>query len=296
MRNFIGKGDFVWYIGVVEDINDPIQTGRVRVRCFGYHTDDKNSIPTESLPWALPINPVTSASNSGVGDMPTGLVQGSWVIGFFIDGNRAQEPVVLGSIASIPTTEIDTQKGFFDPDGVFPRELNVPDVNKLSRGEQTRPYSVDSLIGEPNDPYNAQYPYNRVMETRSGHIKEYDDTPDHERIREVHKSGTFYEVHPNGSIVTHIVKDRFTVVASDDALHVKGNVKILVDGNVDFDCKDLNMNATTGSITIGTGNIKIGTGDVVSSGISLVDHTHNQNTGDDYGAGVDTDAPTATKE
>ena len=43
-------GQFAWFTGVVEDNLDPQQMGRVRVRCFGYHTDDKIQIPTESLP------------------------------------------------------------------------------------------------------------------------------------------------------------------------------------------------------------------------------------------------------
>jgi len=262
MRNFIGRGDFVWYVGVVEDINDPIQIGRVRVRCFGYHTEDKGQIPTDSLPWAIPVNPVTGASTSGVGEMPTGLVQGSWVIGFFIDGERAQEPVVLGSLASIPTTEIDTTKGFFDPEEEFPRELDVPDVNKLARGEQTKAYEPDSDIGEPDDPYAAEYPYNRVMESRSGHVKEYDDTPDAERIRELHKSGTFYQVHPDGTVSTHIVKDGYRVVAGNDSIHVTGDVKVIINGNSDI---SIDGNAT---LNIG-GNFSAdvgGTYDVTSGG------------------------------
>ena len=284
MRNFIGRGDFTWFVGVVEDINDPIEIGRVRVRCYGWHTEDKGQIPTNELPWAIPVNPVTSASTSGVGEMPTGLVQGSWVIGFFIDGERAQEPAIFGSIASVPTVSPDGSIGLNDPDEVFPRYLNESDVNRLARGTQTKSYTPDSAIGEPDDPYNAQYPYNRVMETRSGHVKEYDDTPDAERIRELHKSGTFYQVHPDGSISTHIVRDRFTVVTNDDSIHVKGNVKILVDGNVDFDCSDLNINAETGTITIGSG-------DVIASSVSLVNHTHPQNSGNHFGGGTNTSKP-----
>ncbi len=72
----------VMFQGVVEDRNDPLKLGRVKVRCFGFHTSDKNSLPTADLPWAHPINPITSASQSGVGDSPVGPVEGTWVIGF----------------------------------------------------------------------------------------------------------------------------------------------------------------------------------------------------------------------
>ena len=279
MRNFIGRGNFTWWVGVVEDINDPSKLGRVRVRCFGYHTDDKGAIPTSELPWAIPVNPVTGASTSGVGESPTGLVNGAWVIGFFIDGDRGQEPAILGSILSAPTNEANATLGFNDPDGEFPRYVDESDVNRLARGTQTKSYTPDSSISEPSDPYGAQYPYNHVMETRGGHVKEFDDTPNAERIREYHKSGTFYQVHPDGTLSTHIVKDRYTVVAEDDSIHVKGNVRILVDGNVDFDCSDLNINASTGTITIGNG-------DVIASGISLVEHKHTDTKG--TGAGITT--------
>jgi hypothetical protein len=123
MRNFIGRANFTWFVGVVEDINDPVELGRVRVRCYGWHTEDKGQIPTDQLPWAIPVNPVTGASISGVGEMPTGLMQGSWVIGFFIDGERAQEPAILGSLASAPTNEPNGDIGFNDPDEEFPRYL-----------------------------------------------------------------------------------------------------------------------------------------------------------------------------
>jgi hypothetical protein len=253
MRNFIGRGNFTWFVGVVEDINDPVQLGRVRVRCYGWHTDDKAEIPTEQLPWAIPVNPVTGASASGVGEMPTGLMQGSWVIGFFIDGERGQEPAILGSLASAPVDEADGNVGFNDPDEEFPRYLRESDVNKLARGEQSKPYTPDSTINEPADPYAAVYPHNRVLETRSGHIKEMDDTPDHERIRERHTSGTFYQVHPNGDKVTHVVANNYTLIAQNDSIHVKGNVSIFVDGNVNMTI-DGNFDAQVG----GTYNVNSG--------------------------------------
>jgi len=268
MRNFIGRGNFTWWVGVVEDINDPVQLGRVRVRCFGWHTEDKEQIPTDQLPWAVPVNPVTGASTSGVGEMPTGLMQGSWVIGFFIDGERAQEPAILGSIASVPTVSSDGDLGFNDPDGEFPRYTAESDVNRLARGTQTKSYTPDSQIGEPDDPYNAQYPYNRVMESRSGHVKEYDDTPNAERIREYHKSGTFYQVHPDGTVSTHIIKDRYTVVANDDSIHVTGDVRMIIDGNWDVD--------VTGDVTIDGRTINLNNG---TNGAARIGDTAD--TGDD---------------
>ena len=115
MRNFIGRNGFKWFVGVVEDRNDPIELGRVRVRAFGWHTDDKGAIPTEELPWAVPINSIDSASVSGVGKSPTGMVEGSWVFGFFMDGDRAQEPAIMGTLPGIPSEKSNSAFGFNEP-------------------------------------------------------------------------------------------------------------------------------------------------------------------------------------
>jgi len=99
----------IWWTGVVEDRNDPEKLGRCKVRIFGYHTDDTKDLPTKDLPWAIPLQPITSAATSGIGASPVGLVPGAWVVGFFLDGSDAQQPVIMGSIAGKPkiTAEVE---------------------------------------------------------------------------------------------------------------------------------------------------------------------------------------------
>ena len=130
---------FAWWQGVVEDRNDPEKFGRYKVRILGYHTLDKNVLPTESLPWAIPMQPVTSAAISGVGSSPTGLVEGSAVIGFFVDGDDGQIPVIMGSFGvedNVPTVlsegeaspespESLARRGFYEPNGKFPRRKQL---------------------------------------------------------------------------------------------------------------------------------------------------------------------------
>jgi len=53
MENFIGKDNFVWWYGVVEDNNDPLKTGRCKVRIFGWHSENLNEMPTSDLPWTI---------------------------------------------------------------------------------------------------------------------------------------------------------------------------------------------------------------------------------------------------
>ena len=69
------SGNFTWGVGVIEDRNDPDKLGRFRVRILGAHTENKNNIPTEELPWATSIQPITSSSMNGIGTSPTGIVK-----------------------------------------------------------------------------------------------------------------------------------------------------------------------------------------------------------------------------
>lgn len=101
MTRIFNKDGFNWWIGVIEDRMDPEKAGRVRVRIYGYHADSKVILPTEDLPWAIPIMPITSAATSGIGQAPLGLVTGSWVIGFFLDGEDMQQPAIFGTIGTL---------------------------------------------------------------------------------------------------------------------------------------------------------------------------------------------------
>ena len=117
-NNFLGFNNFIWFTGVVEDRNDSLFLGRVRVRCVGIHTQDKEVLPTSDLPWAQVVLPVTSPGISGLGQSPSFLVEGSWVFGYFRDGEQCQEPVVLGSIPGVPAEKPTGEFGFSYPSGV----------------------------------------------------------------------------------------------------------------------------------------------------------------------------------
>lgn len=256
--------DFIWFFGVVEDRNDPAKLGRVRIRAFGWHSSELAKVPTESLPWAQVMMPPTSASISDIGQSPNGLVEGSWVIGFFMDGEKAQNPFVLGSVHGIPTQMLRSFQGFRDPRtedqaiyGPYPTRINEPDTSRLARNDansapefhtarvEGRTEDVDVAHektisagsedlnwDEPANPWNSQYPYNHTMITESGHVKEYDDTPDNKRIHERHSSGTFYEVHDDGTLQHRIVADRYTIVANNEFVNIKGDCNLTVNGNM----------------------------------------------------------------
>lgn len=447
--------DNIFYVGVVEDNNDPLMVGRVKVRVAGVHSSDKTILPTEDLPWAILNNPVNSASISGIGESPLGIVTGTWCTVIFLDNETKQIPIVMGTISGLPTDfteeyeylgssrgyDPETKRGYMDPEGIYPLKdnLNESDVNRLARGEKLdntilvdreenrikevveadeankqeetkesqrnfkiannsvksesqsdislsehftlfdflrsdtatannisnyptsdtiindlqklaqnvlekvvehygtvptvnsgyRGPTLNALVGgvstsqhckgqaadieipglsnkelfqwisqnldfdqvileyatniekdpnsgwvhvsynegnnrhqiliiggeqnsnttgssetkpeennkcwfEPKSPYAAKYPYNQVKQSRSGHIFEVDDTPEHERIHERHKSGTYYEIGPDGTKVCKVVKDNYQLVLGDEYILVKGNVKVKFEGDTNI--------------------------------------------------------------
>ena len=138
---FMGEDGFAWFVGVVENRNDPAKLGRVQVRCLGYHTEDLDKIPSDDLPWAHVMHPVTDPSMQGLGNSPTFLTEGSWVVGFFRDANEKQQPVIMGSLPGVPASAADATKGFNDPNGKYPGTIlhsnhttGESDVSRLARG------------------------------------------------------------------------------------------------------------------------------------------------------------------
>jgi len=128
---------FTWFTGIVEDITDPKSLNRVKVRCLGYHTTDTGELPTEKLPFATVIMPVTSASIKGNGGNHH-LEIGSWVVGFFRDGPSAQDPMVMGSVATqtdgtqdIPTESSDDNKVYKSKAGHLIEIDNTSDAETL---------------------------------------------------------------------------------------------------------------------------------------------------------------------
>ena len=296
-----------FFYGIVEDRNDPLQVGRVRVRVHGVHTDDKKLISSADLSWSQVLIPTTSAGLSGFGH-GHGLVEGTTVFGMFRDDER-QDFLVLGVALGINQTgykititdELLTRsvdKGFNDPRRQTQTDYNnsvdglnsgtdKKRPNELSLALDTSPQLPESLtidykgkgssIVEPSSktlPYyplkdyyeesdlnrfargggvydvrdnlpsgfqpeldrsKTLYPFNKVHHTESGHMIEMDDSVGGERLSVSHRSGTFYEIHKDGTEVHRVVNDNYTVICKDDNVYIGGkcNIKILGDAKLD---------------------------------------------------------------
>lgn len=307
---FFGMYDVVPFFGVVEDRNDPLNVGRVRVRVYAWHTENKADLPTDALPWAQVLMPVTSAAMSGIGHSPTGLVEGTTVFGYFMDGRSAQIPIIIGALPGINTTQSgQNDKGHQDPNGVYPKEINYPDTPKLAydRWEEddsivtrnkNKITGIETTSGtwdepEPRGGLQSQYPYNHTHVSESGHTREIDDTPGAERIATSHMSGSYEEIIADGSRATKIVGNDYEIVVQDRNVYVKGSCNITVGGDSTLYVKGNLIEQVDGDYTLTvTGNQTINaaktiinnnveiegtstaSGDHVSNGISGYGHKH----------------------
>lgn len=102
--DFVGKDGFFWWFGEVVEDRDPLQIGRVKVRIWGWYTGldakYKEKMPDEDLPWAVVLQPTDQGGQEGTGKSAGQLNPGAMVMGFFLDGQEAQQPVVMGVVRS----------------------------------------------------------------------------------------------------------------------------------------------------------------------------------------------------
>lgn len=265
------SSNFCWFVGVVEDINDPKMQDRVRVRIHGIHSDKTvveqstgKGIPPGDLPWSKVVSSPSSPRIHGFG-MNHGLLEGSWVFGFSIDGDAFNDIYIVGSMPGVPEDLNPNPKtppaAFFGQDGQWPLKeyLNEPDVSRLARNDLKYndaswkpiplikiaeavngiPTATGQTWNEMPPAFAPQYPWNQVREgpntTTIGHTEEWDSTPGAERITLWHgPSHSYRDYHVDGSRQTKIVGNDYEIVLQDKNLYVKGNLNITAVGEVNI--------------------------------------------------------------
>jgi len=161
-RQFIGSDGFIWWKGVVESRKDPLKLGRCKVRIFGWHKDSIDDQPTESLPWSTPLLPLDSGKNT------IGPKEGDWVLGFFADGEGAQQPYMMHIIPGMNESKappLDERTGHQDlrPDEILEghQQPYPPDFENIIQkqdgtGTNITEYAIksrypdDKLLREPD--------------------------------------------------------------------------------------------------------------------------------------------------
>ena len=183
-------GQFVWFTGKVEDVNDTENLNRVKVRCFGFYAND---IAVSDLPWATVMMPVTAASLKGNGGNHH-LEVGSWVVGFFRDGPSAQDPMVMGSIATQTprTDEVDK-----DGNKIFDKD--IPSESSVN---------------------------NKVYKSKAGHLIEIDNTSGAETLRVTHAKGAKITIDKDNNL--SITNSGKTNITSDGIIRIESKIKTTV--------------------------------------------------------------------
>ena len=135
---FIG-GNFIWWIGRIADNSSwrdnelpgkfadtgsiPGFGKRYKVRIMGVHDASEQEIPSDQLPWANIMYPVTAGGGLGGSYQTANLRQGMFVFGFYMDGQDMQVPVIMGVLGNNAQTALETKIGEgdtnFDPTSGF---------------------------------------------------------------------------------------------------------------------------------------------------------------------------------
>lgn len=84
---------------------------------------------------------------------------------------------------------------------------------------------------EPASDWNASPPLNKVIGSESGHFIEMDDTPEFERVRIQHRTGTFTEIQANGQQIVKVLGDKYEIIAKDNNVEISGVCNITVRGD-----------------------------------------------------------------
>lgn len=208
-----GQNIPVFFFGkVVEVEGDELQLGRVKVRIVNHNDNGPKAPEDADLQWCTVIGSIHSTSQMGFGVSPTQLRIGSSVFGMYLDGELKNLPIITGTMYHIPEMDI-----------------NKHGVSPLARGENN---IIKEPVGpEPASPYEAKYPFNHTFTTPGGHAVEFDDTEGKERIHVYHKSGSYFEIHPDGTIVKKSMANEIEVIVTNSTVYVGGDSNVEVVGN-----------------------------------------------------------------
>ena len=123
---FLGSS-FMWWVGQIADDStwrDNAQAGvyedknavpgwgrRYKVRIIGLHDQGETEIPSDQLPWANVMYPITAGGFQTNSGQTPNLRQGNMVFGFFLDGQDQQVPVIMGVLGNNSQTTLSQTIG-----------------------------------------------------------------------------------------------------------------------------------------------------------------------------------------
>ena len=139
--NFVGKDGFIWWIGQIPPVESWIGQAngggwgnRYKVRIMGYHPYNTSELPDEDLPWAGVILPPGNTGSAGV-SKSVKFQPGDTVIGFFLDGENAQIPMIFGCFGNSQYAVKDGEKLPFGSFTGYTDQIQRPSATTVSANE-----------------------------------------------------------------------------------------------------------------------------------------------------------------
>ena len=157
---FLG-GSFLWWVGQIADDSvwrDNNLTGkyenkdtpdgwgrRYKVRIIGIHDQGETEIPSDQLPWAQIMYPVTSGGCQASSGQTSNLRQGMMVFGFFLDSQDQQIPVIMGVLGNNSQTTLATSTGNNRVTNAVPGTLAISGhaTGQIPKSEKTKDKAPD---------------------------------------------------------------------------------------------------------------------------------------------------------
>ena len=131
--NFLGRDGFRWWVGQIPpekshggQINGAGWGNRFKVRIMGYHPYNTVELSNEDLPWAQCLLPTTSGTGAGNNATTVKVSPGDTVFGFFLDGDNAQIPVIMGCFGRTSQVPSADYAGPFQPFTGYTNKVSKP--------------------------------------------------------------------------------------------------------------------------------------------------------------------------
>ena len=147
--NFIGRDGFRWWIGQIppesahgSQINKGGWGNRFKVRIMGYHPYNITELPDDDLPWAQVLISTTAGSGAGNNSTTVKISPGDVVFGFFLDGDNAQIPVIMGVFGRTSQVLTSENAGPFQPFTGYTSKIK--NDGKALKTDQSNEQTADS--------------------------------------------------------------------------------------------------------------------------------------------------------
>lgn len=164
-----------------------------------------------------------AGSVSSTGGIPNNTETQNYVSNIFGGWQSAGSPT--GGLSDRYSGLVGTSTDSGTPGGFTP----ISSTSSASSTTSSSP-SGQATWDEPSVAYNAEYPYNRVIETGSGHVIELDDSPGGERIMIYHRNGSYIQMSPTTTTIKS-PRDTYNVNEKNYHMYVGGTNVITIDGD-----------------------------------------------------------------